>query len=92
MEALLTLGADICGNLDSEEEFKTFLDDKDFTNRSLLKIITVNELESLFSRDDPKSKNVMDKIFIGKEGSQCDGNIYGYSTFMGILKKKPTRV
>lgn len=46
----------------------------------------------MLSVENPMSQNVMSKIFVGEEGSKCDGNIYGYSTFMHILKSKPTRV
>ena len=35
------------------------------------------------------ARAIMNKIFVGESASQCDGNIYGYSSFMHILKSKP---
>ena len=34
----------------------------------------------------------MNNIYVGKEGMKCDGNIYGFSTFMHILSQKPKKV
>ena len=31
----------------------------------------------------------MSKLYVGRDGTRCDGNIYGYSTFMWILAQKP---
>lgn len=41
------------------------------------------------SEDDPKSENIMNNIYIGKGATKCDGNIFGFSTFMHILTQKP---
>jgi hypothetical protein len=41
------------------------------------------------SEEDPKSENIMNNIYIGKDATKCDGNIFGYSTFMHILTQKP---
>ena len=85
------LAKDICGMIDSEDDFKVYLDDTDFINRPLLKIITENKFAEMLSSEDPKSQNIMNNLFVGSEGSKCDGNIYGYSTFMHVLKSKPVR-
>lgn len=39
--------------------------------------------------DDPKSGNIINEIFVGRGSINCDGNIYGYSTFMYILTNSP---
>jgi hypothetical protein len=41
------------------------------------------------AEEDPKAENLMNKIYVGKDATKCDGNIYGYSTFMHILTSKP---
>lgn len=43
----------------------------------------------MLSHDDPKSQIVMSKLYVGKEGTKCDGTILGYSTFLYILAQKP---
>lgn len=65
--------------------------DTDFQNRTVLKIITSCQLESLMSEEDPKAENIMNNIYIGKEATKCDGNIYGISTFMHIIAAKPKK-
>ena len=59
--------------------------DVDFKNRKLLNIIVENGLELLFSAEDPKSTTIMNKIYIGENGINCDGSMAGYSTFTHIL-------
>lgn len=34
----------------------------------------------------------MQKIFVGPFAQNCDGNIYGYSTFLNIMIQKPKPV
>ena len=70
---------------DDEAEFQKLLYDTDFKNRSVLKIITSLQLEQLLSSEDPKSDSIMQKIFVGPFAQNCDGNIYGYSTFLNIM-------
>lgn len=41
------------------------------------------------SEEDPKAENIMNSVYVGKEATQCDGMIYGYSNFMHILTSKP---
>lgn len=65
METLQDLAKDICDRIEDEDEFKQFLDDTDFNNRSLLKIITEQKFERMLSVDNPMSQNVMSKIFVG---------------------------
>jgi hypothetical protein len=43
------------------------------------------------SEEDPKAENIMNNIYIGKEATKCDGNIYGISTFMHIMTAKPKK-
>ena len=88
-EGLLELGKEICDKIDEEDQFEILLNDVDFSNRTLLSIIVENSLEPLMSTDDPKSTNIINKIFIGGGSINCDGNIYGYSTFMHILSQSP---
>ena len=38
------------------------------------------------------ARNIMNKIFVGESASKCDGNIYGYSSLMHIIKSKPKRL
>ena len=82
---LLELGKIYNSKIDDEEYFAGLIMDVDFQNRSVLKIITDCKLEPLMSEEDPKSENLMNNIYIGKEANQCDGNVYGYSTFIHIL-------
>ena len=57
----------------------------------MLKIITSCQLEDLMSEEDPKAENIMNNIYIGKEATRCDGNVYGISTFMHIMIAKPKK-
>lgn len=36
---------------------------------------------------DPKAENLMNKIFRGKEATNCDGNIFGYSALSNVVLK-----
>lgn len=82
---LLELGKVYNSKIDDEESFEALLMDTDFENRTVLKIITASQFAQLMHEDDPKAENIMGQIYVGKESTQCDGNIYGYSTFMHIL-------
>ena len=64
----------------------------DFKGRSVLKIITINNFESLMDEHDPKAENLMLMIWHGKEATRCDGNIYGYSNFLHILTTKAKKI
>mmetsp|Transcript_13249 Transcript_13249/g.20706 ORF Transcript_13249/g.20706 Transcript_13249/m.20706 type:complete len:251 (+) Transcript_13249:1675-2427(+) len=85
---LLELGRMYNSKIDDEEYFEGLIMDVDYQNRTVLKIITSCKFEALMSEDDPKVENIMNNIYVGKEATQCDGNIYGYSTFMHIMTSK----
>lgn len=89
---LLDLGKYYNSKIDDETVFENLLMDKDFENRTVLKIITSCKFAELMHEDDPKAENIMGQIYVGKESTQCDGNIYGYSTFMHILTQKPKKI
>ena len=44
------------------------------------------------SEEDPKAENLMNNIYVGEGATECDGNIYGYSTFMHIIQSKPKKI
>jgi hypothetical protein len=56
---LLSLGQIFNDQTGHEDQFRNLLNDKDFKNRSVLKIITSLQLEQLLSSEDPKSESVM---------------------------------
>ena len=87
----MELGKQYNLKIEDEEQFEKLMMDTDFQNRSVLKIITTCQLESLMSEEDPKAENIMNNIYIGKEATKCDGNIYGISTFMHIIIAKPKK-
>lgn len=41
---------------------------------------------------DPKAENLMNKIWKGREATNCDGNIYGYSALTNIVFKTHKKV
>ena len=88
-ENLLTLGRDYVAKIEDDEIFEELLYDLDFQNRTVLKIITSCGLEPLLSECDPKSENIMNKIFVGAESTRCDGNIQGYSNLYHIIQSAP---
>jgi hypothetical protein len=55
-EALLELGLVFNSKIDDIEEFEMLINDTDFKNRTVLKIITEQKLEKLMSSDDPKAE------------------------------------
>lgn len=54
-DELLGLGTEICNAIGEIDVFKEILYDKDFQNRSLIKIITQCRFAELLSHEDPKS-------------------------------------
>jgi len=56
---LLDLGLVFNSKIDELEEFEMLINDTDFRNRSVLKIITEQKLEKLMSSDDPKAEQIM---------------------------------
>lgn len=59
--------------------------DKDFQNRTLIKIITSCKFKELLSEEDEKGEQFLNKLYFGEQSSLCDGNILGYSLLMNIL-------
>jgi hypothetical protein len=43
------------------------------------------------TESDPKAVNLMNKIWYGKESTNCDGNIYGYSNLVNLLYSTPKK-
>ena len=74
--------------IDNERYYESLILDKDFRDRTILKIITDNYFNQLMPEEDPKPENVMIKIWEGREATKCDGNIYGYSNLTHILMTK----
>lgn len=89
-DKLLYLGKMYTSKIDDEDYYESLIMiDTDFSNRSVLKIITSCGFELLLSEDDSKSDNIIKTIYIGKQSKQCDGNALGYSNFMHILSEEP---
>jgi len=65
---------------------------EDFQGTSLIKIITQNKYEPLMEEEDPKAENIIGLLWDGIESTKCDGNIYGYSSFMHILSTGTTMI
>ena len=82
-EQILDLGKTYISKITDEKYFTELMMDTDYQNRTTLKIITSCQLEELMV--DQKAENLMQTIYIGKEATQCDGTIYGYSNFLNIL-------
>lgn len=87
-QEILNLGKMFLSKVDDEKYFEQLLMDRDFKNRTILKIITENYFESLLHEEDPKGENLMVKLWHGQEASKCDGNIYGYSNLTHIFFTK----
>ena len=58
-DELLELGLVFNSKIEKLEEFEKLINDTDFRNRSVLKIITEQKLEKLMSSDDPKAEQIM---------------------------------
>lgn len=52
-----------------------------------MKIITQNNFEPLMDEKDPKAENLMNKLWKGKEATNCDGTIFGYSSLTNVVFK-----
>lgn len=77
--------------IEDEEYYEKLMTSEDFKGRSLMKIITHNEFESLMEEADPKAENLLMTIWRGKQAARCDGDIIGYSNFTHILLTKAKR-
>ncbi|CDW78613.1 UNKNOWN [Stylonychia lemnae] len=85
---ILELGKMFTSKIDDEKYYENLILDRDFRDRSVLKIITESLFEPLIPEDDPKPENLMIQLWQGKEATRCDGNIYGYSNLMHIIWTK----
>ena len=72
----MKLGGYFIDNLDDQHVEKIFLD-VDFTNRTVLKIITMNGFEELCISD--KVDVLLSEIWEGKETYECDGQLNDFS-------------
>jgi len=86
---LLELGKIYNDNIEDESYYTDLIMDTDFSNRSVLKIITTCGLEPLLSETDPKAENLINTLYVGKEANMCDGSLSGYSNFLHILNTSP---
>jgi hypothetical protein len=85
---LLELGQIYILKIQDEEYFKSLIMDVDFQNRSVFWIITECKLEPLLPDGDMKVENILNDIYVGSEANQCDGTLFGFSTFLHILTSK----
>lgn len=85
-EEVLSLGKMLLSKIEEERYYeKIMMSDRDFKDRSILKIITENYFEHLLDEEDPKGENLMVKLWHGVDATKCDGNIYGFSSLTHIL-------
>ena len=89
---ILELGRLYTSKIEDEEFYEKLLMQEDFQGRSLIKIITQNKYEPLMEEEDPKAENIIGLLWDGIESTKCDGNIYGYSSFMHILSTGTTMI
>jgi len=72
----MELGNKIIDNFDDDKIEKIFLD-TDFKDRTLLKIITINEFAPLLK--SYKLNVLLNEIWEGKNTFECDGQITNFS-------------
>jgi hypothetical protein len=84
-DKLLRLGKIFSSKIFDHKYYEKLIMDIDLKGRTVLKVITTNQFEPLMDGLDPKAENMMLNIWHGKEASQCDGNVYCYSSFVHIL-------
>ena len=78
--------------IEDETYYEKIIMSKDFSDRSIIKIITKNNFEPLMDEKDPKAERVMMMIWQGKEAATCDGDIYGYSNMVHVIFSKAKKV
>jgi hypothetical protein len=78
--------------IEDEAYYEKIIMSKDFSERSIIKIITKNNFEPLMDEKDPKAERVMMMIWQGKEAAKCDGDIYGYSNMVHVIMSKAKKV
>ena len=86
--SLLQLGEKIIDNMDESFIYPIFMD-RDFLDRSTLKLITDFEFEPLLK--DDKVSALLDKLWIGNASYQCDGRITDYSK-LTFLANSPIKM
>lgn len=72
----MTLGDKIVDNFEDEKIEKVFLD-TDFKDRTILKIVTDNGFQPIFS--SYKVNVLLQEIWEGKNSYECDGQITDFS-------------
>lgn len=89
---ILELGKVFNSKIDEEEYYEKLIEDKDFSNRTVLSIICNNSLNPLMHDSDPKAEDLIMEMWEGKEATRCDGSVFGYSNLAHILFKKSKKV
>lgn len=79
----MDLGNKITDNFEDDKIEKVYLD-KDFYDRTLLKIITDNGFAPLFHSD--KVGILLEKIWDGKHTDDCDGALDDFSIVMHLFQ------
>jgi hypothetical protein len=86
---LLTLGENIIDNIEDDKIEQVFLD-KDFKDRTVLKIATQNEFAPLCVSD--KVNVLLQEIWEGKNTYECDGSITDFSIINYLATSKFAKV
>jgi hypothetical protein len=55
--------------IDDEEEYYNLVTDKDFQNRSILKIILECYFYELITEEDAKAENILNNFYVGEQAS-----------------------
>ena len=90
--SLLSLGRMYSSKIANESYYEKLLSDVDFKGRTVLKIICEEKFEPLMDENDPKAENMMLRIWHGKEATQCDGILNGYSSLTHMLKSSTKKL
>jgi hypothetical protein len=86
---LMTLGKHIVENIEDEKIERVFLD-ADFRDRTVLKIVTMNEFAPLCSSD--KVSVLLQEIWEGKKTFECDGQVSDFSIINYLATSKIQKV
>jgi len=84
---LMHLGQKIVENVQDDKVEKMYLD-VDFRDRTVLKIITMNDFALLMG--DEKVAILLDEIWVGKNTYECDGRVSEFS-MLTYLAKAPIK-
>jgi hypothetical protein len=55
--------------IDDDDEYYALVTDKDFQNRSILKIITECRFYDLITEEDGKAENILNNFYVGEKAS-----------------------